>query len=357
MKILDRYILKKFLTSFAFILLIIVAVITLIDFAEKNEDFIKNNLTYQEILDYYLGFIPFIANFITPIAVFITTVFVTSKLAQNTEIVAILSGGVSFRRLMIPYFIGAGFIALVSFFLTGWIIADANKKKVTFELQYIDRVTYNHLKNIHIKIAKNSYIYVENYNNYNNIGFNFSLETIQNNQLIERLSARKIKWVEEKEKWEVSEWMNRKIHGLTEQVTMGRTLDITLNVFPKDFVNMHKLSETLTIPELNAYIEALKSKGADNIHIFLVEKYVRYMSPFAAVILTFIGLLASCRKVRGGVGFQIAMGFILAFVYIALFILSKGTAEAGSSNPLLTVWTPNIIFSILGIILYKFTPK
>lgn len=357
MKILDRYILKKFLTSFVFILLIIVVVITFIDFAEKNENFTKNNLSYQEILDYYLAFIPFIANLITPIAVFITTVFVTSRLAQHTEIIATLSGGISFKRFMRPYFIGAGFIALFSFSLTGWIIADANKKKVAFEIQYIDKLNYDYSKNIHIKIAQDTYLHLESYNNYNNTGFNFSLETIQNNQLIEKLSARKIKWIKEEERWEVSDWINRKIHGFKEHITMGSKLDTTLNVLPKDFGNTHKLGETLTIPELNAYIEELKSKGADNIHIFLVEKYVRYMSPFAAVILTFIGLLVSSRKVREGVGFQVAMGFILAFVYITLFILSKGTAEAGSSNPLLTVWTPNIIFSILGIILYKLTPR
>ena len=144
MKILDRYILKKFLTSFVFILLIIVVVITFIDFAEKNENFTKNNLSYQEILDYYLAFIPFIANLITPIAVFITTVFVTSRLAQHTEIIATLSGGISFKRFMRPYFIGAGFIALFSFSLTGWIIADANKKKVAFEIQYIDKLNYDY---------------------------------------------------------------------------------------------------------------------------------------------------------------------------------------------------------------------
>ena len=338
-------------------LLIIVVVIIFIDFSEKNEDFAKNTLTYQEILGYYLAFIPFMANFTTPIVVFITTVFVTSRLAQHTEIVAILSGGVSFRRFMVPYFIGAGLIALFSFFLTGWIIADANKKRVAFEIQYIHKPNYDYLKNIHIKIAKNSYLYLESFNNYNNIGLNFSLETIQNNQLIEKLSARKIKWIEEKKRWEVNSWIKRKMNGFQEHITMGSTLDTTLNVLPKDFSSTYKLSETLTIPELNAYIEELKSKGADNIYVFLVEKYVRYMSPFAAVILTFIGLLLSSRKVRGGVGFQIAIGFMLAFVYITLFILSKGTAEVGSSNPLLIVWTPNILFSILGIILYRLTPK
>ena len=358
MKILDRYILKKFLYSFLFVLLMLTVVITLIDFTEKNGEFIKHKLGYREIVNYYYyGYIPFIINFITPISVFITTVFVTSKLAQRTEIVAILSSGVNFARFLAPYLAGAMAITLCSFALAGWVLAKANMKRVAFETEYINGFFHNRSQHLHIKIASNRYFYVERYRTYNNEGTNVTIETVKDNQLLEKLSAKKIKWRQHEKKWQLQDWTIRKIKGLEEHIQHGKTLDKFLSIHPNDFSINPKLHETLTLTELNTHIETLKSKGADNVHIFLTEKYVRYMSPFSAIILTLIGVVVSARKTRRGTGLQLAMGFILAFVYIACFLFSKGVAEAKGTHLLLTVWMPNIVFSVLGVVLYKFTPK
>ena len=358
MKLLDQYLLKKFLYSFLFILLMLTAIITLIDFTEKNGQFVKHRLEYKEILDYYYyGYMPFIINFITPISVFVTTVFVTSRLAQRTEIIAIMSSGVSFLRFLAPYLAGAMAITLCSFALTGWILAKANMNRVAFETKYISRFFYSNAQHLHIRMPPDRYFYVEHYRTYNQSGTNVTIETIKNNQLIDKLSAKRIQWLQEAEQWQLQDWMIRTIEGLEEHIQHGSILNVTLNIRPDDFNMNPKLHETLTLPELNIQIEALKNKGADNVHIFLTDKYVRYMSPFSAVILTFMGVVVSARKTRKGIGLQLAVGFILAFVYIACFLFSKGFAEAKGTHILLTVWMPNIVFSILGIILYRLVPK
>lgn len=358
MKLLDRYILKKFLYSFLFVLLMLTAVITLIDFTEKNGQFIKHKLGYKEIIDYYYyGYVPFIINFIMPISVFITTVFVTSRLAQRTEVIAILSSGVSFSRFMTPYLTGAMVITLCSFVLTGWGLAKANMRRVTFETEYMDRFLHNRSQHLHIRIPPDRYFYVEHYRTYNNSGTNVTIEKIHDNQLLEKLSAQKIKWLQKEEKWQLQDWTIRKIEGLEEHIQHGNTLDMILSIHPNDFSMNPKLHEVLTLPELDTQIEVLKSQGAENVRIFLTEKYVRYMSPFAAIILTFMGVVVSARKTRKGIGLQIAVGFILAFVYIACFLFSKGVAEAKGTHLLLTVWMPNIVFSVVGVILYRLIPK
>jgi lipopolysaccharide export system permease protein len=358
MKILDRYLLKKFLYSFLFVILTLTVVITLIDFTEKNGAFIKHKLGYREIANYYYyGYIPFIINFITPISVFITTVFVTSRLAQRTEIVAILSSGVSFVRFMAPYLAGAVAITLCSFVLTGWVLAKANMKRVAFETEYTGGFFHSRSQHLHIRIAPDRYFYVERYRTYDNSGTNVTIETVKDNQLLEKLSAKKIKWLQQEGRWQLQDWTIRKIKGLEESIQYGETLDVFLSIHPNDFSINPRLHETLTLPELSAHIEMLKSKEADNVHVFLTEKYVRYMSPCSAIILTLMGIVVSARKTRRGTGLPLAIGFILAFAYIACFLFSKGVAEAKGTHLLLTVWMPNIVFSVLGVILHRLTPK
>jgi len=357
-KILDRYILKKFLRSFIFTLLLITSVITLIDFSEKNGYFIKYAVPYEELIEYYYAYMLFIINFITPVTVFITTVFITSRLAQRTEIIAVLSGGVSFFRFLVPYLVGASLISFGSFVLTGWALAKANKTRLGFETEYnMQTVFRGRSQHLHIRIAPQRYFYVRHYRAYNHSGTNVIIETVKGHELIERLSAQRIQWLAAEEKWQLQDWMCRKIDGFQEHITQGSTLDLVIDLHPDDFSINPKLHETLTLPELNAHIASLQSKGADNVHFFLTEKYVRYMSPFAAIILTFMGVVVASRKARGGVGLQIAIGFILALIYVACFLFAKGIAEAKGTHLLLTIWTPNIIFSILGVVMYRLVPK
>ncbi|HET8859163.1 LptF/LptG family permease [Marivirga sp.] len=357
MKLLDKYILKKFLSTFIFVVLIILAIITVIDYTEKNDDFMAHNLGLIDVLPYYGAFIPWIANLITPITIFIAAVFVTSKMAGHTEIVAMLSNGMSFRRFLVPYMMGAALISVCSFFLYSYVIPNANKTRIAFETTYIKKPFYFTDRDIHLKIAPETYAYMESYNNQRDVGYRFTLELIQEKLLKEKLSARRIEWDSVKSSWSIKDWTLRKFDGMTETVEVGQELDTVLNFTPKDFGNTYGLQETLTLTELNNYISLLKERGADNVKIYLIERYIRYMAPFAAIILTFIGVVVSSKKKRGGTGFQIALGFVIAFVFIIFFILSKAIAENSTMNPLLAVWLPNITFSIVGLILYKFVPR
>ncbi len=357
MKILDWYIIRKFLSAYIFVVLILVAVIMVIDITEKSDDFLEHELTFQQIADYYLDFIPWIANLITPITVFIATVFITSKLAGHTEIVAILSSGVSFSRLIVPYIVGSLLIAAVSFYLTGWLIPNSDKSRVAFLAEYTHKPYNFSQNNIHIKIAPESYMYLKNYNNHSRVGHQFTLETVRGNQMLQKLSARRVSWNEEEENWKVHDWTLREFDGKTEYITQGKELDTVLNISPRDFESNKYMEQTLTIDELKSTISLLRSRGADNVETFVVEKYMRFMSPFAIIILTFIGVIVSARKSRGGVGYQIALGFLIAFIYIILFMLSREFALKGEVHPLLGVWLPNILFTLVGFILYKTVPR
>ena len=357
MKIWDRYILKQFLLSFVFTLLLIVLVIILLDVTDKNESFIKHQLSYGEIFGYYQSFLPFMTNMVMPITVFITTVFVTSRLAQRMEIIAALSGGISFVRLLLPYAIGATLITLGSFLLTGWWLADANKKRVIFETTYIDHPVHSNTRQLHIRLSADTYLYIGHYLSHRGIGTDVTLETIRDHEMVDKLSAERMEWVPETGQWRFRHWLHRRFDGLEEHITQGHMWDKKLNLNPDDFVINPKLHETLTLPQLHTHIQKLKSRGMDNVHIFLTERYVRFMSPFAAIILTFMGVVIAARRSRGGVGLQIAFGFFLALVYIAMFLFARGTAEVKGHHLLLTVWTPNIIFFLISCYLYRWVPK
>ncbi|WP_299759826.1 LptF/LptG family permease [uncultured Pontibacter sp.] len=358
MKLLDKYILKKFLTTYVFTVLIMVAVILVIDFTEKNDDFIKTNPSISEILfDYYLNLIPFYANMLSPITVFIATVFVTAKLASHTEIVAILSSGISFRRFLVPYLIGASIIGATIFVLIGWVIPNANKESVAFQVKYIKSPFTYDSRNIHIKIGPETYVYMESYNNSAHIGYNFAMETISDTNLNSKLSASSISWNAEKKKWHINQYTLRTFDGEKETIYKGANLDTTLNLLPKDFESTYKLEQTLTLTQLNDYINEKISRGADDIEIYLIEKYERFSYPFAIIILTVIGVIVSARKARGGVGFQIALGFLLAFIFIIFVITSRSLAQVGDIAPQIAAWIPTFVFTGIGFLLYRYIPR
>jgi lipopolysaccharide export system permease protein len=339
------------------VIFIIEIVVVLIHFTDNNENFIKNELTARQIMGYYIDYIPYVANMISPITVFITVVFMTSRLAQHSEIIAMLSSGVSFMRLMRPYMMGALIIAGVTFYLGGWVIPNGNKDRVAFELAYIKGAYHFTERNIHIKIAPTTLLYLQSYNVGNNVGYKPTLETIDDGVLIDKMEATRMEWQEETEKWRLRNWKKREIDGMNEIFTSGSVLDTTLRIHPKDFASNYSKFETLTMNELYEYLEELRMRGADNIEVYEIEKYVRYTAPFAALILTFIGLGVSARKTRGGAGFQIALGFLLAFVYIIFFIFSRTSAEAGGMAPIVAIWIPNIIFTVIGLIIYRTVPR
>lgn len=358
LRIVDKYLIKNLLITYVFVSLMITLIICMIDYTENLDDFIKRKAPAKAIVfDYYLNLIPYWINFLSPLMVFIATVFFTSRIAARTEIVAMLSTGISFGRIILPYLCGAFFLSLISFYMVGWVLPKANSIKNQFAITYLKDQFYYSGRNVHLTIAPDVYAYMESYNNVSHTGNKFTLETIKGNQLIQKLSADKIVWNPETEKWTLKNYRLRTLADMDEVLSYGTDLDTTLNLNPGDFENTYKLFENFTLPELNKYIDLLISRGSDGLEVYLIEKYTRFTQPFAIMILSAIGVIVSARKSRRGIGLQIAMGFFLAFAYILFYLLSKGIAEAGTINTLLAVWMPNIIFSCIGILLYKTLPR
>jgi len=357
MRIIDRYIIKKLLTTFIFVVLIIVAVVMVIDLTEKLDKFSENNLGVMEVLGYYGDFLPFIASLITPITTFIATVFVTAKLASHSEIIAILSGGTSFKRFLIPYLIGSSLIALTSFIFNGWIIPNSNKDRIAFEVKYIRNKYFFDQRNFHIQVAPNQYLYMESYNNNSNTGSRFTLEEVDGNKLKQKLSARSIAWDEENQKWILNNWILRKVNDDGEEIYYGTRKDTTLIIHPREFESDYRMYDGMTLPELKRYIDELEARGSEGKEFYVVERLIRYTAPFSIIILTIIGVIVSARKARGGTGFQIALGFLLSFIYIIVFMMARSIAEVNTIPPLLAVWIPNITFGLVGLLLYRTVPR
>ncbi len=357
MKIIDRYILQKFLVTFFFVMVMLVSVICVIDFTEKNDKFIKNGVETVEIVKYYLTVFPFFASLITPITVFIATVFITANLAARTEIIAILASGVSFRRMLLPYILGSILVAVLTFIFNGYVIPDANKFRIAFEVANVRKPFYNTERDMHLKIADNDYIYIQSYNNSTDAAYRVTLERIEDTKLKAKLTANRMDWDSVANKWKIHNWELREIEGMNERISSGAQLDTALNLTPQDFANNYGRQETMNMTELKEHIKLQSSRGADDVQIYRIEQYIRYMQPFAVIILTFIGVIVSARKSRGGTGYLIALGFFLAFVYIIFYTFSRAVAEAGSMNPILAVWLPNISFACVGAVLYFTVPR
>lgn len=358
MKLLDKYILKKFLTSFFFAVVLLVSVICVIDFTEKNDDFLKHNLGGWQILsEYYVNLFPYFANLLSPITVFIAVVFVTAQLAARTEVVAILASGISFKRFLLPYIMGSAILGVLTMAMTGWLIPIANKTRVQFEKAYIKNPYRFSGRNVHIKIGPRDYAFMESYDNVNNVGYKFALETIDGQLLKRRLTAEAITWDSTKQAWRLTPQLIRTFSGEKESLKTLPARDTVLNLYPKDFASTYRLAETLTLPELNRYINQKIARGSDDTQVYLSEKYERYAYPYAMFILTVIGVIMSARKSRAGVGGQIALGFVLAFVFIIFVILSRNLAAVGTLSPLLAAWVPSIVFTLVGGVLYRVIPQ
>ncbi len=358
-KILDRYILGKFLSSFIFVVFTLTLVICIIDLTEKNDDFIRTKPgLYKIVFNYYLNFIPYFANMLSPITVFIATVFVTARLAARTEITAILCSGVSFIRFLMPYAAGAIIIGGAIFFLGGEVIPVSNRKRVAFEIEFVKKGVSFDQRNVHMRIGPKSYAYLESYSNGSNTGYLFTLEDIENGQLNRKIKADRIVWLPEKKQWRMENWSYRTI-AKDGQTTMsfGMAKDTALRLTPDDFDANYLYYEMLTNSELDKFIQEQESRGSDTVMPYKIERYLRLTYPFAIVILTIIGVIVSARKSREGAGFQIALGFLLAFVYIIFFIMSRSVAQRGGIDPLLACWMPNIIFTGIGLVLYRYVPR
>lgn len=357
MKILDKLIIKDFLKTYFFVVLMLILIVLVLDFTEKNDAFIRNSVPAVEILKYLANFGLYLNNLLTPITVFISVIFITSKMAGRTEIIAILSSGTSFVRMLVPFFAGAVMIGSASFLMNSWILPGATAGVTEFKTKYLEETKFYNESNIHIKVAPDVYAYISRYFPSGNMGYNFTLEQIRDGELVAKFYADRIVWDTSINSWTAKNWNLRVLNERGETYTTGDNLDTLLSITPDDFDLPTNHHETLKLPELSKQIKILEDRGADNVNYYKIERYVRYMSPFAAIILTFIGVIVSSKKTRGGSGFQIALGFLLAFVYIILFLLSRTLAEAGTSYPLFAIWLPNLVFAVTGLVLYKTVPR
>jgi lipopolysaccharide export system permease protein len=293
-------------------------------------------------------------------------------MAAHTEIIAILSSGVSFKRMLFPFFIGSLVVAIITFILNGWVIPNSNKSMVAFELQYF-KAKYNYDKrDVHIQIAPNTIMYLQSYQNVTKTGYHFTLDKYEGNRLIEKLTASRIIWDSTIQKWTVFDWKVMKIdsvfekfassgESLTDSLANGiknnTPLDTALTIHPSEFESDYRKYEGLTFNELSDYIDTLKARGAAGIDVYYVELHSRIASTFTIFILVFMGVIVSSRKSRGGTGLQIALGFLLSFIFIVFFMLFRTFAETGAMPPQIAVWIPNIIFAVIALGMYKVMPR
>ena len=364
MNTIDRYILKKVLATFLYVVVMLTAVILVIDITEKMDKIARNELKFPVVLGYYGDFIPWIAGLLTPITVFITIVFVTARLAAHSEIIAILSAGTSFKRLLVPYFIASAIIASASFGLNGWIIPESNRSRLAFELKYFENKTMFDRRNVHMQVAPDVYLFLQNFNSRTNSGYLFTLEKFDSNRLIEKLSADNIAWDSVSGKWTLRNWTIKRVDEMfSERSTpgnlnsSGQLLDTTLIISPSDFEDESRHYDGMTITELRKHIRKMRSRGMTGVESYQTELFIRFSAPFTTFILVFMGVIVSARKARGGTGFQIALGFSLSFVFILFFMLSRTFAEAGSLPPVLAAWIPNLIFATISMVMYKYVPR
>ena len=353
-KKLDLYVIKKFLGTFFLSIVLILMIVVVFDISERMEDFIAKKPPLKEIIvNYYFNFLPFFANLFSPLFTFIAVIYFTSRMAHRSEIIAILGSGISFRRLLLPYMLSAGAIAVFSLYFNHFVIPQSNKVRLAFEEKYIrDRFEIKD-KNIHREISPGVFIYFSSYLTKYNIGSQFALEKIINGSRNYYLRADNIQWDTLKNKWTLKDYFIRKIDGMHETFSKGERLDTVLGFPPEEFTSRENKIEAMQTPELSAYITSEKQKGSYLIPYFEVEKYRRSAFPFATFVLTLIGATVASRKVRGGIGWQLGMGLMLSFSYILFMQVSTTFATNGGMPALIAVWIPNIIFSVVALVMLR----
>jgi lipopolysaccharide export system permease protein len=332
--------------------------VVVFDISEKVDDFFESEAPLRAILfDYYLNFIPYFGNLFSPLFTFIAVIFFTSKMAGNSEIISILTSGVSFNRFLRPFLLSAVLLCVLSFVLGNFIIPASNQLRLDFEYEYLKSPYKNRDKDIHMQIEPGTFIYIESYNIQKNIGYKFSIENFEKNELKKKLYSSYIQWDEQKEKWTIYNYIEREINGLYEEINKGEQKDTVLNLRPKDFNFRLSMVETMNYYELNSFIDKEKMKGSKNLVFHLIEKHKRIAFPFATIILTLVAVAMASRKVKGGIGLHLGIGLLISFSYILFMQISTTFATNGDLSPIVAVWIPNLMFSLLAIYLLRKAPK
>jgi lipopolysaccharide export system permease protein len=359
LKILDIYIIRKFLGTFFLSIILILSIVVIFDLSEKIDDFIESGVGMREIIfDYYLNFIPYFGVLFSSLFAFIAVIYFTSRMAYNTEIIAILNSGMSFRRFLVPYIISASLIAAVAFFLSDQVIPGANKVKLDFEEQYVrKRPIKFKTKDFHRQIEPGIFIYLQNYSNVSKVGYNFTIEKFEDGELVSKMFADQIRWDTAVDKWQARRYYIRTIDGLIETLDEGKIMDTTLAIHPDDFKRRLSIVETMSLKELDDFIDQQLMQGETNVKAYQIERQNRIAFPFSMFILTFIGVAVSSRKMRGGIGLQIAIGVVISFSFILFQQFSKQFAIGGMLPVMAAVWLPNVFFLVIAFFLFRMAPK
>ena len=357
MKKIDSYILKKFLTTFLFCLLLFTALVVVIDISEKTNDFVKSKLPVSTIItDYYFGLVPRIDAMLFPLFVFIAVIFFTAKMADRSEVIAILSSGVSFRRFLFPYWIGSVFLAIFLWLVYQFVLPRANAIWGIFEAKYVDYSPVDARsfpQNYYFRLDSNSYAGIKYYDTTSKTGNSFFIQKFEKNRLTYNIRANNITWDTASKKWKLSDVFERRLHNEKESLTRYTTLLKSYNFKPADLRKDEYLKDRLPTPELKELIKKEEMRGSEGINSLLVERYNRDAIPVSVIILSMIGVCLASRKVRGGSGFHLAVGVILSMLYILSGRFSLVLATKGNFTPFLAAWLPNIIFGLLAYVFYR----
>ena len=359
--ILDWYIIKKFIGTYIYAILLIISIAIVFDFNENLSKFTQYHAPWRAIVfDYYANFIPYFSNLFSPLFVFIAVIFFTSKLAGNSEIIAMLAAGVSIKRLMRPYMLSCVVIAGLTFYLNSFVIPHGTVIRQNFETLYRNSKKNTSAEDIQLFVAKNTTAYIQNYDDQYKRGYGFSLVKIKNKKIVSHLTAMEIQYdtiADSKYHWKLSNWKIRTLKGLKEHIQSGATKDTVLLMEPTDLVYSKGQQETFTSPELLDYISKQTSRGSGNVVQYEVEFHKRIAMSFSSFILTIIGLTLSSRKRKGGMGLSLGIGLALSFSYIMLQTVSATFAIQDNTPPMLAAWIPNIIFAIVAYFCYRHAPS
>ena len=356
LKLLDWYILKRYLVTFFFTLLILIPIAVAIDIAEKIDKFLRHeNLTFFEIAnDYYKNFIIYYANTFMPLALFIAVILFTSKLASNTEIVAINSSQISFTRFLFPYFIGATIVFAIALSMNHFFVPSSSKTRKAFEKKYLKKKKYSDtsVKESSLQLNDSTYVYVQNFDLKRNSGYNFSIDTYKGIKLKSKLFADNINWNAKDSTFKIYGWKLRKVFEKNDSIFSGTSLDTTFMFTPKDFNYKNVMAQEMASPELKSFIDTSRKRGIKNLNAYLVELYKRTSLPVACYILTMIAVALAHKKNRGGIGVNLAIGISVMFIYVFFLKVAEVLGGVAGANALLNVWVPNIVFGLYAIYLY-----
>lgn len=356
MRILDKYILKKYLSSFALVLTLLIPIAIAIDVSEKVDKFLRHpNLSVGEIIeDYYVNFVIIYGNTFMPLALFIAVIFFTSKLAGNTEVIAIHSAKISFTRFLKPYFIGATLVTVFALAMNHFVVPRSNKIFEEFTYKYLKnkKLSADYLQNINLQLGPNDYIFIKNFQISRDIGYNFSYEIFEGNKLKSKLMADNIRWQEKDSTFRLVNYKKRVITEDIDSIETGTRIDTTFNFMPKDLINVDHLAKEMNSIKLQEFIEQSRSRGVSNLNAYLVEYHKRTSLPISSYILTLIAVSLASRKRRGGMGVNLAIGITLMFIYVFFLKIAEVLGAGADTNSFVMVWIPNIVFGCLAIFLY-----